>query len=611
MKNKFLRLFLVGVLFCTSANIISQTKQYTLNDDKTEINLLVDKKKTKFTSVDIEGWKKGRPLPEAQLYVLDISSDTIGVWNSNKTNEKNWRVSINIPEAKAFFVSFDQFYLPQGSKLYAFNQNDPKSAVVFTYNDNLKGGAYSLEGLSGDNVTLEYVAPTEVKAFPKLHLRDVGYKYIDNQGNQLSGFDSDNNFCMINVNCPEGNLWEAQKKGVLQLRMRKSNGRTYLCSASIVNNTAEDKTPYVLTAEHCFEDMNKEQIEQTEFFFDYESPFCEETALPVYKYHKGSELLILNPVKGGSDGALLRLSEKIPEEWDVYFNGWDRENVGDNITNGATIHHPLGDVKKITFYDTPLASTSWNNTVRGTHWLVYNSLGATDGGSSGAPLFSQDGLIVGTLTGGDGNCQQPNYPDSYGKFWYHWDQHSDADKHMSKYLDPLGTNKVKISGLFNNEDAIKDIYLDKYSVTMSMKDTAVVKILGGNAGYSVSSKDESIASVELDKHNIFVTAHKLGSTDIIVSDGKGNTREVNISVHSPVDFLFIDIKDKILKVDVYKEGDNLKEIRLVDLDGDVFLHKKNLNQKSQILDLNILRRGVYVLQIKTHGGISKSEKIIW
>lgn len=611
MKNNFLRLLFVGVLFCISASITSQIKQYKLNDNKTEINLLIDKKKTKFTVADIDGWKKGRPLPEAELYILDIDADTIGYWDKTKTNEKNWRLVINIPQAKSFFLSFDEFYLPLGSKLYAFNRNNPKSAIVFTHQDNPKGGAYSLEGLYGDNVTLEYVAPEGVDVLPKLHLRDIGYKFIDNQGNPLSGFDSDDNSCMINVNCPEGDLWEAQKKGVLHLRMRRSNGRTYLCSASLVNNTAEDKTPYVLTAEHCFENMNKEQIEQTEFFFEYESPFCEETALPVYKYHKGSELLVLNPLKGGSDGALLRLSEKIPEEWDVYFNGWDRENIGGNITSGAIIHHPLGDVKKITFYNRPLTSTNWDKGKQGTHWLVYNSLGATDGGSSGSPLFNQNGLIVGTLTGGDGSCSQPNYPDSYGKFWYHWDQHPDPGIHMSKYLDPLGTDKEKISGLFNNENAVKDIYLDKYDVTMTVKDTSTVKILGGNAGYSVQSKDENIATVRLDKHNILITAHKLGSTKIVVSDGKGNSKEISISVRVPVDFIFVDVKDKILKIDVHKENDHLKEIRLVDLDGDVFLHERNLEEKSQILDLSMLRRGVYVLQIKTHGGISKSEKIIW
>lgn len=611
MKDNFFKLLFVGVLLCFSVNTVSQVKQYSLDEKKTEVNLLIDKKKTKFAAADINNWKKGRPLPEAELYVLDINVDTIGYWDKTKAGESTWKLKINVPGADGFFVSFDQFYLPLGSKLYAYNQDSPDVAIVFAHNDNPKGGAYSLEGLKGDNVILEYVSPSNQNILPKLHLRDIGYKFVDNQGNQLSGFDSDNNSCMINVNCPEGDLWEAQKKGVLQLRMRKSNGRTYLCSASLVNNTAEDKTPYVLTAEHCFENMNKEQIEQTEFFFEYESPVCEEIILPVYKYHKGAELLILNPIKDGSDGALLRLSEKIPDEWDVYFNGWDRENVGSNIKNGVVIHHPLGDVKKISFYDKPLISTSWNDVTRETHWLVNYSLGATEGGSSGGPIFNPNGLIVGTLTGGDNNCQQSKLPDNYGKFWYHWDQYPDPEKHMSKFLDPLGTNQTKISGLFNNINAIKDIYLDKYDVTMATNTTSVVRIIGGNEGYTVSSEDESIATVELDMHNINIIAHKLGSTKVVVSDRKGNTREVNVSVHHPIDFLFIDTKDRILEINTYLEDDNLEEIRLVDLDGDVFYDKKNLTSKSYTLDLGVLRKGIYILQIKTHKGISKSEKIIW
>ena len=73
--------------------------------------------------------------------------------------------------------------------------------------------------------------------------------------------------------------------------------------------------------------------------------------------------------------------------------------------------------------------------------------GATEGGSSGAPLFNQNGYVVGTLSGGESNCSNQGLADSFGKFWFHWDQYYDADQHMSKYLDPNNTGATKLKGL--------------------------------------------------------------------------------------------------------------------------------------------------------------------
>jgi V8-like Glu-specific endopeptidase len=325
-----------------------------------------------------------------------------------------------------------------------------KDAVVYNHDDNPKGGPYSIENLKGDNVVLEYVAPGGVGK-PKLHISDLGYKYLDEQGGPISGFNSPADSCMINVNCPEGDFWQNQKKGVVHLRVkRNTDASAYLCSGTLVNNTNEDKTPYVLTAYHCFEYMSPSAISNTEFFFEYETPGCETQNHPVYKYHKGAVPLVLNPINDGSDGVLLQLSEPIPDDWDVYYNGWDRTNDGSAITGGAVIHHPLGDVKKITLYNKPLTSGKWaDEAPDGTHWITTYSVGATEGGSSGSPIFNQNGYIVGTLTGGDSGCSKDKQglADYYGKFWYHWDQYPDEESHMSKYLDPNNTGVTKLTGL--------------------------------------------------------------------------------------------------------------------------------------------------------------------
>lgn len=446
--NLSLYRILAGFILATcTISFSAQEKQYSFNQDKSQLSLIVEKENTKMLVVNIENAKRrGLPLREAKLYTLDVETDTVGVWSVLPTKENVWKLSFSIPEAKGFNIGFDDFYLPEGSTLYVYEKDNLKNAIVYKHEDNPKGGAYSIENLKGDNVILEYVASEKIGK-PRLHIADVGYKYLDEQGDPISGFDVSSNSCMVNVNCTEGDYWQNQKKGVLQLRVKRGSS-TYLCSGSLVNNTNEDKTPYVLTAYHCFEYLSPAIIANTEFFFEYETPECETENRPTYKYHKGAEALVLNSIDDGSDGALLKLSEPIPDDWDVYYNGWDRTNDGTTVTSGAVIHHPQGDVKKITLYNKPVTSGKWEDEAPdGTHWTTTYSLGATDGGSSGAPLFNQNGYIVGTLTGGENKCSNPTGTDFYGKFWFHWDQYPDEDLHMSKYLDPNNTGVTRLKGL--------------------------------------------------------------------------------------------------------------------------------------------------------------------
>lgn len=95
-------------------------------------------------------------------------------------------------------------------------------------------------------------------------IREVGYGYNhleaiipEAPGAGTSGA------CEVNINCEEGADWQEQKKGVIQMiqyiRNKEGEGGSYICTASLVNNTARDKKPYVLSAFHCSQDMLGEQ----------------------------------------------------------------------------------------------------------------------------------------------------------------------------------------------------------------------------------------------------------------------------------------------------------------------------------------------------------------
>ncbi|MCX8486452.1 MAG: hypothetical protein ORN53_04615, partial [Crocinitomicaceae bacterium] len=104
--------------------------------------------------------------------------------------------------------------------------------------------------------------------------------------------------------------------------------------------------------------------------------------------------------------------------FNAYWNGWNANTAA--TTGGAGIHHPAGDIKKISTFTGNTVSTQWG-TATGSHWRVTwtsntNGYGVTEGGSSGSPLFnSSQGYVIGTLTGGGSFCTAQTAPDQYGK----------------------------------------------------------------------------------------------------------------------------------------------------------------------------------------------------
>jgi len=598
------------IIFTIGISLAAQNKEYRLNDEKSEVTILVDKEeKSTFTIDNILRKEQGRPAIESRLYNMNINMDTVGVWSQLSSKENVWKLQVDAPDAKVFFISFDDFYLPTGSKLYVYNKNNFKNAILYKPEDNPQGGPYSIEDLYGGNVVLEYVSPKNSNEKPRFHFSAVGYKYIEGliETDEKEYIDSTQP-CMININCPQGVNWQVQKKGVVYLRMHQTGGSTAnQCTGTLINNTAEDKKPYILTANHCFENVDVSKTNNIEVLFEYESPDCENRR-PTYKYHRGGEALVLNSMNGGSDGALILLTGSIPEDWDVYFNGWDRGNDRNLINSGSIIHHPNGALKKISLFEENPANSTWTNGAPDAYWELGYTEGATFKGSSGGPLFNQNGLVIGTLTGGNNSCSNPAGRDIYGKFWYHWDQATDTDLHMSKYLDPLNSGKASLAGLNNNNNETKELILDKTNVDIISNTNATVEILSGNGNYRVASSDNNIATAEMSNSQILIKAHKLGSAVITITDGKNKTKEVAIIVRNNIDYY---LKDNTMKTGVYSEDDVIKQVRIIDMDGDVFYNKKNIDEKNHDIDMSQFRKGLYIIQIITQKSGKKSEKFLW
>jgi len=158
-----------------------------------------------------------------------------------------------------------------------------------------------------------------------------------------------------------------------------------------------------------------------------------------------------------SDFALLRLSEdpKDISGYTPYYLGWDRS--GQPGSPGVCIHHPKGDVKKIsTVLSTPVSSSWHESWALNTHWEVewkYTSHGhgMTQPGSSGSPLLNAMHRVIGQLQGGNSrDCQNPEGHSWYGKLSLSWVDQTNSNsiyRRLNCWLDSLNTGQTTMEGL--------------------------------------------------------------------------------------------------------------------------------------------------------------------
>lgn len=400
--------------------------------------------------------KNGEMYKVARLLSVDLTPENSGTWDKLSDGTDIWRLKISSEGAKSCVLHFEYFELPKGSKLFVYNSDKSVILGPYTHEDNPLRAEYAIGVLYGNEAIIEYSAPklkseNGIKADPiPPHIKIMAYSYFyrgesffDNRSGKGTGYGASDN-CQVNVNCSEGNNWRKQQKGVARIYVVDGWSGGY-CTGSLVNNTNNDGTPYFLTADHCGGTASASNMNQWIFRFNYESPGCTATSEPSGNNITGCVKKARGPIDGGSDFLLLQLNTTALNLKNIgaVYNGWRNNNT--TSPSGVSIHHPSGDIKKISTYTSSLTTATWTGGASNAHWRVYwsataNGHGVTEGGSSGSPIFDNNGLIIGTLSGGSSYCTATNQPDLYGKFSYHWTSNgTTSDLQLKPWLDPAGT----------------------------------------------------------------------------------------------------------------------------------------------------------------------------
>ena len=194
-----------------------------------------------------------------------------GVWTEEE-GFRVWRLGVRAEGATSLSFYLSRFVVPKGGELFVWNAERTHYLGAFNHLNVKDWEGLALSLIEGDRVVIEYREPLAIPALGdrgiaggaglplspasrgRTHGKNASYGPFGNSG-----------ACNINVNCPEGDDWQVENQSVALI----VNGGFAACSGALVNNTANDGTPYFLTANHCLGTPNT-----WTYYFNHESSTC-------------------------------------------------------------------------------------------------------------------------------------------------------------------------------------------------------------------------------------------------------------------------------------------------------------------------------------------------
>jgi len=397
-------------------------------------------------------WRFGK-----DIYV-DHDINDHGEWTILDNGDKIWRMSYTSDGALSLNFLFDRFYLPEGAKLYVYNDQQDDVLRPFTHHNNNEQEVLGTWFVQGNKAWIEYYQPADVTGTPKLTVGSVvhGYRSAETFQKGLN----DSGACNQDVDCditPAVDPFQinTRKEEVKRASgMITVNGGTGICSGTLVNNTNNDATPYFLTANHC---SGGEGFWAFRFNWRSPNPICSSfTNSQNGTFDQTVSGSIVRAASSRSDMELVEITDAsfFNTNSEVVWAGWNRSTI-DVPQQEFGVHHPSGDIQKTCRNDQAASRTStfFNGDPNTQVWLIDNwELGVTEPGSSGSGLFDQNGRVIGVLSGGSAACAGTNDNggfDIYGRFGVAWGFGTIPSSRLSDWLDPANTGAVTLDVLPN------------------------------------------------------------------------------------------------------------------------------------------------------------------
>lgn len=373
--------------------------------------------------------------------VANIRPQTHGLWKTLADGRRQWSLRVRSPLATSLNLHFAELQLPPEAELVLQSAQDQQ---------HIEGGDSGIRGefwsrvLRGDTVDLTLTTPPGPPV--RVHLTAVNHGF---RGFGAKDAYTKSGSCNIDVVCDVAEEWRDEIRSVARYTV---NG-AFLCSGQMVNNTAQDFRPLFLTASHCVQ--TPLEAATMVFYWNYETSTCGGTPDGSLEQSTAGAQFVAGSLLAtdiGPDFTLVELSEVPPDDFNVYWAGWDNRDMA--FEDVTTIHHPAGDEKRISFFQGATEITAYLGEPdepdllgqTDTHLKIADwDLGTTEGGSSGSGLWTADRHIVGQLSGGYASCSSQT-ADWYGRMHTNWFGFPGQLTSVATHLDPLNTGAEFLDG---------------------------------------------------------------------------------------------------------------------------------------------------------------------
>lgn len=427
------------------------------------------KKKSEMPSFDVQALlredeeraKSEKPKPFRFGKGFDTNIKVSLSEDGEETEEiRTWSMEFYSEGAISINFVLEKLNLAEGAEFYLINESETMTYGPVTSENNKKKGVFLTDLVFGERVTMYVTEPLDVEDSSTFTIKKVvhAYRGLD-QGEMTGGTPGASEACNNDLACFAAWMLAGRSEALILL----SSGTEH-CSGCLLTNTANNFRPFFLTAFHCADSNQNDVLSAGErdsaedwlYKFGFRQISC--TATNSHFNWSTTNGANFRAGWGNTDFLLMELQSSSPISYsgNVTYAGWDRR--ANTPASGASIHHPAGDMTKISIENNAFQISSWNGT--NNMWLVNFDDGVVQHGSSGGPIFNQNLRVVGQLHGNQNYnafntyCNQPRA--EYGRFNLSWTGGGTNDTRLSNWLDPCGTGA-------NTTNTIVAPYLNTWS----------------------------------------------------------------------------------------------------------------------------------------------------
>ena len=361
----------------------------------------------------------GRSVPSPYCNAIDPG---LFRWISLPEGGRAAVFSVKSPEAAALRVEIKVIHMPKGAELRFYNPTNPEEVYGPYLIDQIRGqmvdDSFWSPVIESNSIAIEIFLPKGLDcddlsiAIPQVsHLWS---SVLNSCGERRLSEIGTSGYCNIDIACTDW-VGSYAERSVAKMLFTKG-GCTYACTGTALNDLdSTTQISYFMTAHHCISTQAAASNLITYWNFQKSSCYGPNPGT-VTQRTGGAELLSTG---SSTDYSLLRLYQNPPSGTGLA--GWTTAPV-DYGSEVVGIHHPQGDLKKISF---GTARGFWDCT-SGDPFTCYSGdggyiavgwySGVTESGSSGSALFDDQGHVIGTLRGGTSSCQKPYLLNFYGRF---------------------------------------------------------------------------------------------------------------------------------------------------------------------------------------------------